>query len=146
MSEQSSPSPVTLASPDNPYKLILTLTNKSDKSECSVIQNFHVDYALDLFIPNVFTPNGLEPNNTWKFREIEKWTSMFDIQVQVFSRNGAMVYSAKGYNNSTVVWDGRRNGENVPIGTYYYVVTLVPKSSSKVTPLRPLRGTVTIMR
>jgi len=140
--EQSSPSPVILSSPDEIYKLTLTLSN----GECTAKQDFYVDYALDLFIPNFFTPNGREPNNTWKFRELPKWTTIFDIDVVVFTRNGAQVYSAKGYNNESVVWDGRRNGENVPIGTYYYVVTLVPKSTSRVTPPRPIRGAVTIMR
>jgi len=137
------PSPVILSSPKELYKMTLTLTSESG---CVTIQDFYVDYALDLVIPNVFTPNGREPYNTWKFREIEKWTAIFDIHVEVFSQNGASVYSGKGYNNSTVVWNGRRNGENVPIGTYYYVVKLVPKSSSRVTPPRPLTGWVLIQR
>ena len=136
-------SPITLQSPNAPYVLTLTVKNESG---CESKQDFYVDFALDLLIPNVFTPNGREPNNTWKFREIEKWTAVFDIQVNVFSRNGSLVYSAKGYNNREVVWDGRRNGENVPIGTYYYVVKLVPNLSIKDTPVRILTGWVTIMR
>ena len=136
-------SPVTLQSPNGPYILTLTLSNASG---CETKQNFYVDFALDLIIPNVFTPNGREPYNTWKYREIEKWTAIFDIQVNVFSRNGALVYSAKGYDNHSVVWDGRRNGENVPIGPYYYVVKLVPKSLIKDTPVRVITGWVTIMR
>jgi gliding motility-associated-like protein len=136
-------SPVELPSPNAPYILTLTLINASG---CETKQNIYVDYALDLLIPNVFTPNSREPNNTWKFREIHKWTDIFDIQVNVFSRNGALVYSAKGYNNSEVVWDGRRNGENVPIGTYYYIVKLVPKSSLLNTPVRTITGWVMIMR
>jgi len=141
---EPSPSPVTLSSPVAPYKLTLTLTGKSG---CWTKQDFYVDYTLDLLIPNVFTPGrGSVDNQTWKFREIEKWTSTFDIQVEVYTRNGALVYSAKGYDNVNVVWDGRRNGENVPLGTYYYIVRLVPKSSSNVTPLRPINGSVTINR
>ena len=136
-------SPVRLQSPNAPYILTLTLGNESG---CETKQNFYVDFALDLFIPNVFTPNSPEPNNTWKFREIEKWTAIFDIQVNVFSRNGALVYSAKGYDNHSVVWDGRRNGENVPITNYYYIVKLVPKSSIKDTPARVITGWVMIMR
>jgi len=140
--DQPSPSPVILASPDDIFQLTLTLW----KGDCMLERTIKVDYALDLFIPNFFTPNGSEPNNYWRFRNIEKWNTIFDIHVEVFTRNNALVYSVKGYDNVNVVWDGRRNGENVPIGTYYYVVTLRPKSATKVTPPRPITGLVMIMR
>ncbi|WP_414017940.1 gliding motility-associated C-terminal domain-containing protein [Chitinophaga sancti] len=45
----------------------------------------------------------------------------------LFNRYGQLVFHCTGgYNNQ---WDGRYNGQPLPIGTYYYVIdlkTLIP--------------------
>lgn len=49
-------------------------------------------------------------------------------QVQIFNRAGTLVYEAEGYDNIDVYFDGRANkgislmGNNLPDGTYYYIV------------------------
>jgi gliding motility-associated-like protein len=135
------PADVTLASPDAPYTLTLTLTGENG---CSTSDTIYVSRALDFFVPNAFTPNEDGNHDTWKFRNIDQYIDYYDIQVAVFNRGGFQVYSGKGYNNSSVVWDGRRNGNDLPIGTYYYVVKLVPRSSSGKT--HTFKGSVTIIR
>ena len=59
-----------------------------------------------------------------------------DVVVDVFNRWGQQVFYSEGYN---VPWDGRSNGIELPIATYYYVIEL--QDSGKV-----FNGTVTIKR
>lgn len=136
------PATVNLPSSATPYQLILNLT---DDNGCSSGDTVMVNRALDFFIPNAFTPNEDGYHDKWEFRNIEQYIGFYEIQVVVFNKSGMQVYEGKGYNNSSVVWDGRRNGYDLPIGTYYYVVELVPRSSStgqKYT----FKGSVTIQR
>ena len=135
------PATVSLVSPDVPYDLTLVVKNEHG---CTASGSIYVDHGIDLFIPNVFTPNEDGNHDTWMFRNIERYTGFYEIQVEVFTRNGMLVYEGKGYNNSSVVWKGQRQGQDLPIGTYWYVVKLVPKSSSGKTQI--LNGSVNIIR
>ncbi len=137
------PASVTLPSPDQPYSLVLTLVGAN---ACPASDTIFVSRSMDFFIPNVFTPNGDGNHDTWMFRNIEQYTDYYTIEVFVVNRGGFQVYSGKGYNNSSVVWDGRRNGNDVPIGTYYYVVKLVPKSTTGSSETHTFTGSVTITR
>ncbi len=138
-------SPVEISSPEqgSPYTLKLTITNEIG---CKVSDSIYVSRAMDFFIPNAFTPNDDGVHDTWMFRNIEQYMDYYDIQVAVFNRGGFQVYEGKGYNNSSVVFDGRRNGNDLPIGTYYYVVKLVPKSTTGSSETHTFTGSVTIVR
>jgi hypothetical protein len=48
--------------------------------------------------------------------------------VRIFNRAGTLVYEAEGYDNIDVYFDGKSNrgiavlGNNLPDGTYFYVI------------------------
>ncbi|SEW46871.1 gliding motility-associated C-terminal domain-containing protein [Chitinophaga sp. YR573] len=69
-------------------------------------------------IPNAFSPNGDGINDTWSIKQISSYT---DADVSIFNRYGQLVFHSKGYTNE---WDGRYNGSQLPVGTYYYVIDL----------------------
>jgi gliding motility-associated-like protein len=96
--------------------------------ECSVKEFF-------ANIPNAFTPNGDNVNDTWYFDEA---LSFPDIEIEIFDRWGKLVWrSEKGYSEP---WDGRSlTGREVPMDSYYYVIELNDGSEQVV-------GTVTIIR
>jgi gliding motility-associated-like protein len=56
--------------------------------------------------------------------------------VHVYNRYGTAVFGIVGYNTP---WDGKYNGEDLPVGTYYYVID--PKNGRKI-----ITGSLTILR
>jgi gliding motility-associated-like protein len=76
--------------------------------------------SVDPLIPEAFTPNGNGVNDYFVIGKSEVFTEK---RLDVFNRYGNSVYSSENYQND---WDGTRtdNGQALPDGTYYYILTL----------------------
>ncbi len=85
--------------------------------------------------PSGYSPNGDGTNDVWELDFLAKYP---DCTVQIFNRWGQVVFESEGYEEP---WDGKMNGEDLPIGTYYYVIDLGNEDITK-----PLTGPVTLMR
>ena len=81
----------------------------------------------NLFIPNVFSPDGDGINDKWTIRGglNENYPNN---KLVIFNRWGIKVFESTGYNNE---WDGNYKGNlnggsntNLPEGTYFYVLDL----------------------
>ncbi len=83
---------------------------------------------IELFIPDAFSPNGDGFND--KFVIIH--SSVYSINLKVFNRWGNIVYQNNNYQND---WDGKGSGlfsnQELPNGTYYYVIELVDSQGGK---------------
>jgi gliding motility-associated-like protein len=67
-------------------------------------------------IPKGISPNGDGLNDTWDISGLNAR------KVQIFNRYGIEVYSRSNYTNE---FEGKtNNGNELPTGTYYYVITL----------------------
>ena len=82
-----------------------------------------------LLIPNVISPNGDGSNDSWVILNLEYHPQT---QVQIFNRWGQLIYESPDYNNT---W----NGDDVPDGTYFYVVRPVNGDG-------PFTGTLTVFK
>lgn len=120
--------PVASPSRDITYQLIVTTTQG-----CSATDDVFVHVLQNPEIPNTFTPNGDGINDEWNIKYLSSYPQA---TVNVFNRYGGKVYSGAGAAKS---WDGRYNGEYVPVGVYYYVID--PKNGRKV-----LSGSLTVLR
>jgi gliding motility-associated-like protein len=100
---------------------------------CTSADNVLVKVVTGIYIPTAFTPNNDGKNDTWKIPFLDP---EFDAEVNVFNRNGQLVYHCK---DAIVSWDGMFNGILQPTGVYVYLVTF------KTTSLK-LKGTVTLIR
>jgi gliding motility-associated-like protein len=89
-----------------------------------------------LVIPNAFTPNGDTYNDTWII-QASCYTTLI---VDVYNRWGSLMYHSDNYNSANP-WDGKYHGENVPDGTYYYVVKAIGANDSPTK-----KGSLTIIR
>ena len=81
------------------------------------------------------TPNNDGFNDTWTPLDIESYENSM---VQVFNRWGGVVFESKGGENYQP-WDGTKNGEELVVGTYYYIIDLNNGDE-------PQTGPVTIIR
>ncbi|MES2649809.1 MAG: PKD domain-containing protein [Bacteroidota bacterium] len=120
----------TVTRPLNDITYSLTVTSQEG---CKASDEVLVKILRDFKIPNVFSPNGDGINDVWKINNLGDYPGAV---VEIFDRYGSLAYRTIGYNNP---WDGRRNGNPVPVGVYYYIIT--PKNGAeKVT------GSVTVLR
>lgn len=117
-------SPLSFLSPDTsltptvkpPQDIIYTLTVES--AACGIVSDdVFVKVFKQLYVPNVFTPNGDGTNDTWVIEGIQTYA---DNVVQVFNRYGQKVFESNGYSSP---WNGTAaNGKPLPAGTYYYLI------------------------
>jgi gliding motility-associated-like protein len=102
------------ASPDRTTTYKITVTTEQG---CAIEGEVTVK-VIDLDIPNGFTPNNDGANDTWEIAGIKEYPNC---TVEIFNRWGNVIYSNKGYETP---WDGKWNGESVPVGAYYYHIYL----------------------
>ncbi len=75
-----------------------------------------------------FTPDGDGTNDFFYIKDIENYPNN---TVLIFNRWGNKVFEIKGYDNQNKVWKSQVNSglrlgtrNNVPSGTYYYLIQL----------------------
>lgn len=86
---------------------------------------------------NTFTPNGDDINDTWIIPGIESFQSSI---VNIYNKWGQQVHLNSPYSNEQG-WDGRQFGSELPVGTYYYVISVFNNCKEEF-----LAGTVNIIR
>lgn len=99
----------------------------------TIIISFLPEILCGVRPPNAFSPNNDGANDTWIIPVLFNYP---DCTIQIFNRNGEPVFSSTGYAKP---WDGIYLGKPLPVGTYYYVISLTPD-------LKKLSGAVTILR
>lgn len=97
------------------------------------------DTTVELQLPNAITPNGDGLNDALVFDQLLLNPDKFpDNELIVFNRWGDVVYKAKPYAND---WQGvNMSGEDLPDGTYYYILRLTIGSGEII------RGDITILK
>jgi len=83
---------------------------------------------------NTFSPNGDGINDYWEITDNEVFRNC---SFTIYTNTGLVVYQSIGYDDS---WDGTFNGEDLPIGVYYYHVQSPECPDCKFT------GTISIIR
>ncbi|AMP96990.1 hypothetical protein AY601_0017 [Pedobacter cryoconitis] len=122
------PNPVASPSRDVTYQLTVTTSQG-----CSATDDVFIYVLQNPEIPNTFTPNGDGINDEWNIKYLSSYPQA---TINVFNRYGGKVYSGTGAAKN---WDGKYNGEYVPVGVYYYLID--PKNGRKV-----LSGSLTVLR
>jgi gliding motility-associated-like protein len=92
-----------------------------------------------IYIPNSFTPNGDEYNQTFSPRFTAGFDP-YDFNMKVFNRWGELIWESNDHKSP---WDGTYNGKMCPDGSYNWVLTFGhPKTGLK----KEIRGNLTITR
>ena len=89
-------------------------------------------------IPQLITPNGDQMNDDLVITDVDAWP---DNELVIVNRYGQEVFKTTGYDNITNVFRGTaENGENLPDGTYYYILDLNDSA------YEPFKGFIVISR
>jgi len=87
----------------------------------------------DIIIYNTITPDADGQNDYWHIENIEYYEN---VEISIFNRWGDEIITLRGYNNTSVRWAGKnKNGNDLPDGTYYYMINLNDANNSE-----PLTG------
>jgi gliding motility-associated-like protein len=130
LSNPSGVNPVLTATQAGTFKYYL---HSVSEAGCPNVDSMTVTVVKRLNIPSAFSPNGDGSHDTWELDGIQDYPR---VSIEVYNRWGQLVYSTKGYPSP---WDGKRNGSDLPIGAYYYIID--PQNG------RPkLTGPLTILR
>ncbi|GJM33322.1 MAG: hypothetical protein DHS20C18_23230 [Saprospiraceae bacterium] len=70
----------------------------------------------DFYIPNAFSPNADDVNDTFK---VFATCGFIDYDIKVFDRWGALVHESSDPNQA---WDGTHRGRSLPTGVYIYAL------------------------
>ncbi|SDR70502.1 gliding motility-associated C-terminal domain-containing protein [Formosa sp. Hel1_31_208] len=86
----------------------------NDTTQCSSITAQDIIELESCVIPQGISPNGDGFNDTFDL-------SSYDVtKLEIFNRNGTLVYSKTNYTNE---WYGQSNdGDELPVGTYFYTM------------------------
>ena len=76
-----------------------------------------------IVIADLITANGDGYNDTWNIMGIENYP---DSKVMVFNTSGNLVYESSNYTND---WKGTWQSNQLPDGTYYYIVEIFGETS-----------------
>ncbi|WP_026462772.1 gliding motility-associated C-terminal domain-containing protein [Adhaeribacter aquaticus] len=128
LSNPSIANPVATPKTTTTYKVTVTTAEG-----CVTTDEVTVTVLPTITVYNGFTPNGDGLNDTWEIPNIEMYPNC---QVQIFNRWGNNVFTSTGYKQP---WDGRLNGKDLPVATYYYTINL--NNGEK-----PISGSVTIIK
>ncbi|MFN7118063.1 MAG: gliding motility-associated C-terminal domain-containing protein [Saprospiraceae bacterium] len=108
----------------------LTYEICSEGCQCSTAKvTINVGEDAACAIPSIITPNGDGINDLFVIPCFIDDTNYPNSQISIFNRWGDEVYRSEiPYRNT---WDGTFNGENLPVGTYFYIVNLGDGSEAK---------------
>jgi gliding motility-associated-like protein len=105
------------------YSLIVS-ANGCTSAPSTIIISVNNCNDFDFFIPEGFSPNGDGINDLFVIRGIEYYPGN---KIVIFNRWGDKIFEASPYQNT---WDGkttmglRVGGDELPIGTYFYLLDL----------------------
>ena len=87
---------------------------------CSATDSIYIEVnpSCIFYVPTAFTPDGDGNNDFWNLICFDEEPNAF---LKVFNRWGGLVYESNG-GADFIPWDGKNNGKELPVGTYYYTI------------------------
>lgn len=128
LSSDTAATPKAIPDDDITYQLKLTA-----RGGCSVTDTIFIRVLKGPEVPNAFSPNGDGIHDTWKIKYLDGYPGA---TIDVYNRYGQIVFRSLGYDKE---WDGTRNGNPLPVGTYYYIIN--PRNGRQI-----ITGSVTLIK
>lgn len=97
------------------FHVKLTAINPTTCAVSVTEGDYIIKFGNVIFIPNTFTPNADGINDKFGV----SITNLKTYHIQIFNRYGGLVFESRDASN---LWDGHQKGNDLPVGTYYYVI------------------------
>lgn len=91
---------------------------------------------VDIDIPNIFTPNDDNANDTWRVK-LKSGSENLNLLIRVFTKTGVLVYQSSTLDDE---WTGKLGDRTLPSDNYFYRIELDGPFSTDV-----FQGYVTIL-
>ena len=91
--------------------------------------------SKEIFVPNVFTPNGDGRNDVL----LVYGNYIGSIQLRIFNQWGEMIFVSE---NPSVGWDGTHKGKQQPVGVYVYTLRVVRQDGT----IENKKGSINLIR
>ncbi len=118
----------SLTTVSTPQETITYYLSYTASNGCIYQDEITVSVFEPITIPNTITPNNDGINDTWKIGRIDNYPGA---EVTVYDRWGQIVFNTIGYTDSRR-WDGSREGNRLPSGTYFYSIDLKTGSENNL--------------
>ncbi len=110
----------------NTFNIVFTVTVQDDNF-CVSSDTVRVTILPEIYFTNAFSPNGDQKNDLWVIDYIDQFPGSI---VEIYNRWGEQLFRTEDYVSTP--FDGKFKGQNLPVGTYYYIISLkTPKSGIK---------------
>ena len=119
--------PTTTYNSSGSYHILLTAANSYGCSDTTSVV-IQVEEEINLYFPNVFTPNSDRLNDVFVITNIEKLPSN---HIYIYNRWGNLIYDTENYKNN---WSGGDFEDGV-----YYFILFYPEN-------KEIHGAITILR
>lgn len=123
------------ASPSITTTYTLTGMDANGCSSTDIVTINVIQLEQDLFIPNIFSPNGDNNNDVFKV----EGTGLNEFQLKIFNRWGELVFSS---DDQQFGWDGTQRGKALNTAVFTYLVTYVSNLGEE----KIISGNVTLLR
>ncbi|MBK8954926.1 MAG: gliding motility-associated C-terminal domain-containing protein [Saprospiraceae bacterium] len=133
---------VTQSRPNQTITYTLTV---NDQNGCSISDQFTITVIIDaaeIYVPNVFSPNGDNINDT--FKPVFKFESKTSIRVfRIFDRWGSLLFEQlNGAPGQIFEWDGTYQKDKMIPGVYMYTILFAGEDNIE----KWKAGDITLMR
>ena len=113
-----------VASPVTNTTYTLTVSNDEGCTGQADVTITVIQVESDLFIPNVFSPNGDQNNDAF----VVEGTGLNDFNLKVYNRWGQLVFEST---DQQISWDGTQNGEELNTAVFAYVLTFTNNTGTE---------------
>ncbi len=96
--------------------------------ESKIAHDIVIDSVYSVHIPNAFSPNGDNVHDLFEIGNIRFFPAAV---LEVYNQWGEHVFKSNyGY---SIPWDGTKNGQSLPVSTYYYILHLNNEEKKQIT-------------
>ena len=122
--------PLTYANSDN-YSVLV-----ADGNNCyTLLENIKIDSSISCIeMVNTFSPNADGLNDVWEL----DFSNYESANLTIFNKWGNVLAE---FNQTIITWDATYEGNNLPSGTYYYILKLTESTGNEINQSKLLKNT-----